>query len=408
MSTLSDYAQSSMRKLDKHVVQANLIWLVYIIVAIELLVHALFVTRHRAVAPNVNHPTHHAVHDEAARLRMLAFLANSTTDGAEINMILAANAASKPSPLRPDMLNASYPELFIFRRTKKTGSSSMMNALMDVLEPLGYVPLARKRDEIHIAVRNEYARVAPRRLAILQHNNLTRSTHPRRRAVIADTIRDGLPHIMSYCRYMRGVYNCVSSGMRACLQDASTLQQMHYRWAGRDHEDDDTYIDLPLSSAHPALSTAVLRSVFPMIPPLKVMKYNARGAGCENELKKVSDSERKERGKNQLQQIYDDLYGPLDRQVDQLKRRMLSIAGYPSVILDDRNGTNEELMASGSQLSELLDEAERLEANKTNPDEFVQHKVLGKSDRVLDLLSQVQKWMRHENGSLDLIRRRDI
>lgn len=397
-----------MRKLDRHITQSNLIWLVYIVVAIELLVHAVFVTRRRPVAPIVNHAADHAIGDEAARLRMSAFLANSTTDGADIDMMLAPNAASNHSSLRPDMLNASYPELFIFRRTKKTGSSSMMNALMDVLEPLGYVPLARKRDEIHIAVRNEYRRATPRRLAVLQHNNVTRSIHPRRRAVIADTIRDGLPHIMSYCRYMRGVYNCVSSGMRACLQDASTLQQMRYRWAGRDHEDDDTYIDLPLSSAHPALSTAVLRSIFPMIPPLKIMQYNVRGAGCEDELKKDSKSERKEHGKKHLQQIYDDLYGPLDRQVDQLKRRMLSIAGYPSIVWDDRNGTKGELLASGSQLSELLDEAERLEASKTIPNDFIQNKVQGKSDRVLDLLSQVQKWMRHENGSLDLIRRRDI
>ena len=72
----------------------------------------------------------------------------------------------------------------------------MMNALMEVLEPLGYIPLARKRDENDITIRNEYAGPAPRRLLVMQHKNMMRAKHPSRHAVIADTIRDGFELVL--------------------------------------------------------------------------------------------------------------------------------------------------------------------------------------------------------------------
>ena len=72
----------------------------------------------------------------------------------------------------------------------------MMNALMEVLDPLGYIPLARKRDENDITIRNECAGPAPRRLLVMQHKNVTRAAYPSRHAVIADIIRAGFYRVL--------------------------------------------------------------------------------------------------------------------------------------------------------------------------------------------------------------------
>lgn len=354
----------------KHGLQVNHAWLISAFVLLELLVHASFVSHRRSY---VDH------------------------------------AHASLSSLRPEMLNASYPELFIFRKSKKTGSSSMMNALMDVLEPLGYVPLPKRRDEMDISVRNEYIRPSPRRLMLVQHNKVTRAHHPHRRAVIADTIRDGLPQVLSYCRHMGAVKDCFGPAMLNCLRRRAP-RKLAYRWAKRGREDDDTYIDLPLSPAHPALSTAVLRTVFPMIPRLRILRYNQRGLGCEAELRVASQNQTEQRGKETVLQTYDELFGPLDEQVDELKRRMLSVAGYPVLVRDGRGGGAQGMAVRGQQLSEVVDEAERMEARKDyagwardRQHESIDHK----SERVLDLLAEVQKWARFENGSMTLVDRQE-
>lgn len=354
--------------MGRYALQLNPTWLITAFVLVELLVHAAFVVHRRR---SVNH------------------------------------AHTSLSLSRPDMLNMSYPELFIFRKSKKTGGSSMINALMDALEPLGYVPLPKKRDEMDISVRNEYVRPSPRRLMLVQHNKVTRAHHPRRRAVIADTIRDGLPQVLSYCRHMRAVQDCFGPAMLKCLRRRAS-HQLAYRWARRDREDEDTYIDLPMSPAHPALSTAVLRTVFPKIPPLRILRYNDRGLGCEKELRTASLNETEQHGKEAVLQMYHELFGPLDGQIDDLKRRMLSVAGYPVLVRETHGGAARESVAQGKMLSKVVDEAERIEAQKDYAgwagDQ--QHEMFeGKSERVLDLLAGVLKWKRRSTGGLALVER---
>lgn len=174
---------------------------------------------------------------------------------------------------------ARLPDLFIYRRSKKTASSSMVAALLTILPPLGYTPLNYWHDHMHIIVHNEYVRPRPRRLFISEHNLVKRSHHPTRHAVIADTFRDGYSQMTAFCRHMRKQRTCNSTAITNCLQSAAALHQRTYRWCGDTHESPDTYIDLPLSSAHVALSTSVLRTVFPGVVA-HVQNFNVRNATC--------------------------------------------------------------------------------------------------------------------------------
>lgn len=278
----------------------------------------------------------------------------------------------------------SWPELFIFRRTKKTGSSSMMNALMDVLQPLGYYALPHMPPEMENVIRNEYRRPTPRRLMVLHHNKVTKNMHPRgRRAVIiADTLRDGFKHVTGYCRYLKGVQTC-EADMEECLRSNVTLSQMRYRWAGRDHEDSETYIDLPLASDLPALSTTILRTVFPNAT-LTLKRYNVRGKSCAD--------------RTPAKKVYDELYGELDEQVEKLRKRMLIIAGYPYLVDSASRGnvTIEDMVAA----------ADRIENEKYKFGE-IEMAPSGKSNQVKNLLRLLQIWRRDETGKLVLVPRRE-
>lgn len=282
-----------------------------------------------------------------------------------------------------------WPELFIFRRTKKTGSSSMMNALMDALQPLGYYAPPHMEPELEGAIRNEFRRKHPRRTMVLHHNSLTRNVHPARRAVIADTIRDGYKHVTSYCRYIKHVKTCNGSDMEECLRSSSTLRQNRYRWAFRPREDLDTYIDLPLSSAHPALSTTVLRTVFPNVT-LHVHHYNVRDLACSDD--------------SPMRVVYDQLYLDLELQVEKLRRRLLVVAGYPYVV-DPKVRENVTLV-------DMIDAAERLERLKYqsehdfDSEQRTIFKTKGKSEQVIDHLSSRLMWHRNRNRTLTLIKER--
>lgn len=309
----------------------------------------------------------------------------STNVTSSLHSLTAASSLSSSSvdeTVATEIAPASWPELFIFRRTKKTGSSSMMNALMDALQPLGYYAMPHMPDEMDAFIRNEFRRPRPRRLMVLHHNSVTRNVHPRRAALIADTLRDGYSHVTSYCRYMRKVKNCGEAMVR-CLRCNTTQLQNTYRWAFRQREDSDTYIDLPLSSAHPALSTKVLRSVFPNIT-LRVQRFNVKGTAC-NDRDVV------------LRAVYNQLYQQLDAQVDVLKRRLLVIAGY--------SYSTRKSIEKGVSLDDILDAAERIESrNYDIPDEVSEPKE--KSKQVRHLLSLLTKWKRKKNGTLFLTRRR--
>lgn len=236
-------------------------------------------------------------------------------------------------------LTENSPKLFIFRRTKKTGSSSMLSSLIEALSPLGYEGIYVRSEVMNVHVRNEFKRPHPRRLLVSEHNRVTKAFHPTRSAVIADTLRDGYEQMTSFCRYVRKVPTC-DEQLIDCLRSNQALAQQTYRWAGNEEEDDDTYIDLPLSSAHPALSTTVFRTVFPNAT-LDTQSYNVANSTCPES--------------RELRAVYRSLYKNLDRQVLTLRRRLLVIAGYPP----RKPGS-----CSKCTTSDLLDAAERIEKLK--------------------------------------------
>lgn len=206
-----------------------------------------------------------------------------------------------------------YPAIFVYRRSRKTGSTSMANALITPLSAYGYVAPVEQWDALQATVRNEFVRPSPRKLMLLYHNRITRAYHPRRDAVIADTFRDGFAQVTSQCRHMGKVDTC-DDAVVECMAAPSTRRLLQYRYAGGEEEDADTYVDLPLSSLYPALSTSVLRTVFPDIV-LNVDAHNIRDSACNETAA--------------LRAVYNKYYSDLDRQNVVLKRRMLAIAGYP-------------------------------------------------------------------------------
>lgn len=263
----------------------------------------------------------------------------------------------------------------------KTGSSSMREALMQAFHALGYSIFPYLEDELRPALYHHYIRKdsSPQRLVLLQHNDITRDVHPHRSAVIADTFRDGFARITSYCRHMGKVPDC-GEGMLKCLQSNDTLRERKYRWAGRDAEDADTYIDLPLSSAHPALSTAVVRTMFPGVI-LNIDYYNSRATACE----RTPD----------LDTVYKRYYRELDAQVATLMRRMLVITGYPSTV--KTSGKAGRVF----QLDDLLQAAETAELEKM-PElrDKTARKIAGLSQNVKDFHGARKVWLVDEDGKL--------
>lgn len=256
---------------------------------------------------------------------------------------ISSQASSSYSTIANDerlVRNADI-ELFIYRRSFKTGSSSMSMALYETLAQQGFTPVIRDDREAQTIVRSEYLRPYARKLAVLYHNSLHRGYHPYRRAVIADTIRDGFEQVTSFCRGKRHVSTC-GNEMIACMKKSSKL--MTYRWIGRPSEDDETYIDLPLSSAHRALSTTVLRTVFPNASALQIDIYNKKNTSCQ-------ESE-------QLRNVYNSVFLKLDRQNDRLFERMLAIAGYP--VRKDKKIDHKY------SVQQLVDAAEKMEQKKYN------------------------------------------
>lgn len=382
------------------------------------------------------------------------------------------------------------PDLFIFRRSKKTASTSMANALLSALIPYGYEPSGMKNFEISTYAANAFVRAKPRRLIIVNHNQVTRATHPhvnafensfpkkakvrrhsplnrnykplrteinedstdesnmtttnrvalapedssfeydkddelldltplpgaspeedsdeyvhriyfdephaRARVVIADTIRDGFQQITSYCRHMRGFSACDAS-LIPCIQSRLARAQMLYRFAGNEKETIDTYIDLPLSSSHPALSTTVLRSVYPEMEPLRIDRYNAHRYACRSSMFPELLAAYRDAGFEQL-----------DEHVDMLRKRMLLIAGYPT---DVRISGEERTVDDSTRVKtkDLLDAAEQLEQKaKYKGVNFYARPVSphSKSAMIAQLLARSSTWTLNEKGQIVLTQRR--
>lgn len=274
--------------------------------------------------------------------------------------------------------STDIPDVFIYRRTKKTGSSSMLGALLKVTDKLGYIPLYYDPPYMKTYVRAEGLRPIPRRLFVAQHNAVTREHTQGRKTVIADTIIDGYRQVTSFCRFTRNISDC-AAGMKECLNDAA-LSQRFYRWAGKPREDEETFIDLPLSSAHPALSSSVLRRIFPNIT-LDVHRYNVAGSSCDE--------------KPDLRKIYNNHYKILDYQIDALRKRLLHMAGYPTA------AAQETLHAS---LVELMDAAEEEERKKYTFSTYESTRKVA-SDHSLLMKYAKSPWRREKNGKLVLEKR---
>lgn len=213
----------------------------------------------------------------------------------------------------------------------------MLEALMLVLKEKDYVPIYHIPDKMPHVVRAESLKPNPRRLLVSQHNGVTRYHTRGRKAVIADTVIDGFKQITSFCRFVSNAEDCDDDMIR-CLQSSTARAQVRYRWAGGDHETDDTYIDLPLSSAHPALSSTVLRVIFPGAV-LDIKKRNVAGSACEETPK--------------LQELYRKLFKELERQNDMLRKRLLSLAGYPIRAKSGSNITTEEMMDAAEEMEKV-------------------------------------------------------
>ena len=258
----------------------------------------------------------------------------------------------------------------------------MLTALISQLVPLGYMPIYQRMERTNALVQAEYVSHTPRKLLILEHNQITKAHHPQRSAIIADTVRDGYKQMTSFCRYVIGVRKCTGDEMLQCLNSSEALRQNSYRWTYREKEDGDTYIDLPLSSEHPSLSTTIFRRVFPNAT-LDLKMFNAKGSACaENE---------------EIRQMYRNKYQKLEKQITVLRKRMLILAGYPEVA-DESNGK--------ITIVDMLDEADKREQQKYD---------IGSENAKADgtysmghreLINTIYKWNRRGNGVLWLQRSR--
>lgn len=338
-----------------------------IFIVVALVLHALYLSTQTS-SPSA---------PSALSVQTSALRGVQSENAVEGTISSSSEAAEAHHPRRPGL-----PELFIYRRTRKTGSSSMVNALLRALVPLGYVGVKQGEDEVDPVVRNEYIRPYPRKLFVVHHNQVTKAAHPLRNAMIADTIRDGFETITSYCRQKLHIQSCERDDMISCLKAPETQAQVLYRFVNSTEETDETYIDLPLSSKHRALSTTVMRTVFPNVT-LHVDYYNVHESACS-----------KENVDPEVAQLYNELYSAFDDQVTTLQKRMLGIAGFP-FIADKREKVT---------LNDMMDAADLIEAPKYQFEEA--RSVKGKPSEIIDILKQEQIWERDGNGKLSLKKKR--
>lgn len=276
------------------------------------------------------------------------------------------------------------PEVFIFRRTKKTGTSSMMAALLDELPKFGYTPVNTGDAEVEIPLRHELIRSKGRRIMLVRHNHITRNIHPTRSAIIADTIRDGFERWTSFCRYIRRIETCDFEIMKECWQSEESAAERKYRWAGRNNEDSDNYIDLPMSSAHPALSTTIMRTVYPTLT-LQLERYNVKGSNCPET--------------PELRKLYNESFPHQDEEDELLRKRMLMISGYPYQV---HTNVGREL-----NMTEMLDAAELIEKSKYGMTGEMKV-VKAMSGQARKMRSGDLKWVLDKNGKLIPATRKEV
>lgn len=251
-----------------------------------------------------------------------------------------------PWPVASKQNDQSFtlPRVIIYRRSIKTASTSMTNALLQVLVPLGYVPIANIASDVGKAhLYSNLHNPNGRPVFFFRHNRVTRNITNHNDVIIMDTFRDGYQQMTSYCRFRRGVQTCDQKLVDCLRNDQKALRQRYYRWAQHESEDSDTFIDIPLSSEYPALSTAAVRAVIPNAV-LELDHFREKNSTCPEI--------------PELRAVYNELYQEIEDQVHTLRIRLLTLAGYPYRI--------EQRVKESLSLVEMLDHAERMEAKKHN------------------------------------------
>lgn len=254
----------------------------------------------------------------------------------------------------------------------------MLEELIHVSAPLGYVSVFEGGPKAKEVVRGEGLVASPRRMLVTEHNPVTRDDAPGRKSLIIDTVLDGYKQITSFCRFVVKIEKC-DDQMKECLKSNAALAQQFYRWAGRSKEDAATFIDMPLSSAHPALSTTVLRLVFPNAI-LDIKKRNSAGSSCPED--------------PELRRIYLQNYRELENQIEKLRTRFLILSGYPAAT------------KGNVTLEEMMDKAEELERKRYWEESKIKFEDYERTSEVakehLALKRGKPNWQRLPNGNIIL------
>lgn len=253
---------------------------------------------------------------------------------------------------------AESPVLSILRRSFSAEADRVAHALKVSLAGAGFSELDKPAGMTTLDVLNsQYRRNISIRTLVLTPNSLVRSAHPSRRAVLLSPLSDGIVDVVSHCRRQvqhtrkdeHSLPACDDVDVMRCVGTSEAVSEIeHARWAHREREDADTYVDIPLSPRHPKVSTLALRSVFPEALPLIFnlpIPDNTSTAGDDCDA--FTDV---------LFEAYSKPMRPLEQQIDYLRQRLLVIAGFP-IDIDKRIKTLPNVHISPS---DLLDAAERI------------------------------------------------
>lgn len=222
----------------------------------------------------------------------------------------------EPIAANPNRSTASLPQLIIFRQT--TRAPRMIMKIVSFFESHRYktvgVSGVETGTEVDALTRNEFIRPFPRHL-FTTGGHVTKTYHPERNTLTIALFSHGANE------------NCSMSIKNA--------------WLATKNEDDDSYIDLPLSPRHPAISTTAFRTLFPSRRDA-LFKFQQEMVICDN----FSSTEIRKRD------YYTEVKGR-----STLMERLLVITGYPFVANRSHTGAPISLM-------EMLDAAEELERIK--------------------------------------------
>lgn len=249
------------------------------------------------------------------------------------------------------------PPLVIYRHTSSRRSARILRGLSSTLQYVGYTTVhvgADVTDE-HIAARfrkppSSYLSNTPEpKLLVVSQHRLTRRAHPERRAVIAAGIVTSLTDLLSYCvsTLPHAPIDCEDEVLSSCVRDASKSEDIvSNRYGPNTTHNADDYVDMPLASSHPVLSTAVLRLVFPEAP---LMQF--RGEIPLGELSDVAEIP--ECTKPQREKLSDDMESATDVLVNMrvaMIRQFLIMAGYPCVSKGKPEVTLEAMLDTAEEM----------------------------------------------------------